>query len=175
MKERFHYPLPRDEVKSIRQAIQKIRFAKEEYLYVFKGGKQILRFIGDESQVNIPEQYLFQLPDTVVVHNHPNNVSFSFEDIDMALFHNISKLIVSTPDFIYEVHRSGKSWDINFEKTETLNFFYACQSIARAELEKLIAQNQMTPKELELKLFHYIWLFFFNKFSIQYVQKKHPK
>ena len=81
MQEKFHYPLPRDGVKSIQQAIRKVRFEKNEHLYVFKNGSQILRFAGHQNQINIPPEYLFQLKDTEVVHNHTSNSSFSFEDI----------------------------------------------------------------------------------------------
>ncbi|EOZ98898.1 hypothetical protein A33Q_0881 [Indibacter alkaliphilus LW1] len=117
--------------------------------------------------------YLFQLADSVVVHNHPMNTSFSFEDIQMAVFHNISKLVVTTPDFIFEVQRPGLTWGFSFEDDQILNLFNVCQSHARTELEKLKAQNQITYTELELKFFHYIWVLFFNSFDINYVQKTH--
>ncbi len=175
MENKYHYPLPRDEVKSIQQAIQKIRFEKQENLYIFKNGKQILRFKGDKNQVNIPVEYLFQLSDSEVVHNHPSNTSFSFEDIEMAIFHNISKLTASTPDFIFEVYRPGDTWGFSLEDDNIAKLFNVCQAFARAELEKLRAQNQITRTELELKFFHYIWVLFFNSFDIQYVQTKHPK
>ena len=175
MQEKFHYPLPRDGVKSIQQAIRKVRFEKNEHLYVFKNGSQILRFAGHQNQINIPPEYLFQLKDTEVVHNHTSNSSFSFEDINMATFHNIKKLYAVTPDFIYQVKRPGSEWEIDFNNDFYLNFFETCQSIARMELEKLLANHQIDQIEMEFKFFHYLWLLFFHSFDIHYAQKKHPK
>jgi hypothetical protein len=174
MKETSNSPLPRDNVKTVEQAIEKIRFEKTEILYVFKNDKQILRFQGTHNQINIPTDYLFHLNGSIVIHNHPANTSFSFEDVEMAIFHRISKLIVSTPDFIYEIKNNGRPLPIDFGDSNTLKIFHSCEKIARSELEKLLSQNQISNTEVELKLFHYIWILFFATFDIQYGQKRHP-
>lgn len=174
MENKFHYPLPRDEVKSKLEAIKKIRYQKEEHLYVFKNGNLKLRFIGEINRVNIPLENLFQLTDSEVVHNHLGNISFSFEDIEMIIFHNIKQLTAVCPDIIYQVTRPDDGWRIDFHDKEILELFESCQAMARTELERLLSQNQISQAELEFKLFHYIWVLFFECFNINYVQKTHP-
>ncbi|KEO75929.1 hypothetical protein [Anditalea andensis] len=170
-----HYPLPRDEVKSVREAIQKIRYENIEHLYVFKNGKQFRRYIGEESYVNLPLEYLFELKDTDVVHNHPTGNTFSIDDVYSAVNYNLKGLIVVTTQFIYSIKRPETGWDINFEDEFIQYIMNSCEKNAREMVEKHVTQFQIIHEEKEILFLHFLWVFFFNMFNIEYAKKEHPK
>ncbi len=175
MKENLHFPLPRDEVKSVEEAIKKIRYAEIEYLYVFKNGKQFRRYKGEESFVNIPVQFLFELKDAIVVHNHPLGSTFSLADVETAIHQNLKELIVVTEQNIYTIKRPKHTWGIEFENTEISELLKSCENLSRSMVEKLIAQSEIKSEDREAIILHYIWVFFFNLFNIEYAKKEHPK
>lgn len=172
MEDKYHYPLPRDEVKSIREALQKIRFENVEYLYVFKNGKQIRKYMGEKSYVNIPLESLFELNDTSVVHNHPSGTPFSLDDIQSAVNYNLKELYVATKHFIYSIKRPAKGWEINFKDVSIQQDFDSCEKNAREMVEKYSAQFQIKNDEKEILFLHFVWVFFFNMFNIEYAKKE---
>ncbi|MEX2513514.1 MAG: hypothetical protein WD398_11455 [Cyclobacteriaceae bacterium] len=175
MEDKYHYPLPRDEVKSIRQAIQKIRFEKEEYLYVFKNGKQFRRYRGEKSYVNIPLEYLFELKDTSLVHNHPSDTTFSLDDVQSAVKYNVRELLVVTKQYVYSIKRPENGWGINFDDKSRQQDLDSCEKIAREMVEKYAARFQIKNEEVEVFFLHFVWVFFFNMFNIEYAKKEHPE
>ena len=175
MENKFHYPLPRDEVKSIPQAIQKIRFEKFEHLYVFKNGRQFRRYIGEESYVNMQLEFLFELQDACVVHNHPSGTTFSFDDVISAVNYNLRELFVVTHQYIYSIKRPEKGWNINFTDESVQQDLDSCEKNAREIIEKNVAQFQIKHEEKDILFLHFIWVFFFNMFNIEYAKKEHPR
>ncbi|WP_200976488.1 hypothetical protein [Echinicola sp. 20G] len=173
MHDKFHYPLPRDEVKSIQQAISKVRFKKTEHLYIFRKSKQIRRYKGEYNQIHIPDEYLFELKDSKVIHNHPNGSTFSFEDVKATVNFDIAELIVVTTQSIYTLIRPKNGWNINFEDGSTSDTLDTCEKQAREMVEKLTAQFQIRNEEKDPIILHYIWVLFFNICNIEYVKKEH--
>lgn len=172
MKEEYHHPLPRDDAKTPDQAIRKIRYADREHLYVFKNGKQIRRFVGERDRVTLPDQYLFELRDAIVVHNHPFGTSFSLEDIEMTIAHNIRKFIVVTEGFTYTVIRPHDGWPDTFDQEYIHNRFEICKSLAQEMSDKLISQNEISLYEKDATIIHYIWVLFFHNTNISYAKKE---
>lgn len=172
IKEEYHYPVPRDDVKSIQQAIQKIRFEKKEHLYVFKKGMQVRRFVGEKSYVNIPIEYLFELKDSTVVHNHPSNTTFSIDDVQSAVKYDVFQLYVVTNYFFYSIKRPEKGWGFDFEEKSTLQTLNSCEKNSRETIEKLSAQFHINHEEKEYLFLHYFWVFFFNMFNIEYERRE---
>jgi hypothetical protein len=174
MKEKYHFPVPRDEVRSVIDAINKLRYQVKEHLYVMKDGRQIRKFIGEVNYINIPPQYLFELKDTQLIHNHPSNNTFSIEDIRMAIFHNVKEMYVVTKDFIYSVKRPDE-WPINMEDKVTNMVFNKSRSIANEVVDKMVSQFEIGVNDKEAVIFHYIWVFFFNYYKIDYERENHSK
>ncbi|MGY6744347.1 MAG: hypothetical protein ACXIUQ_16525 [Cecembia sp.] len=173
MKKNLHFPLPRDEVKSVEEAIRKIRYLQTEHLYVFKNGKQIRRFAGETSYVNIPYQYLFELKDAVVIHNHPNDSTFSLEDVQTAVDQDIMKLYVATKTHYYTIKRPQRGWGFDFFDSEVQDQLKFCQVHARQLAEKHIAQFEIKNEDRDAIILHYIWVFFFDLLNIEYAKKEY--
>jgi hypothetical protein len=163
-----NFPAPRDAANTIEKAINNIRFAKIEYIYIFKNGKQIRRFIGTEKQVSIDEKYLFEIENNVIIHNHPSGSSFSVEDLKTIIKYNTKSLILVTNEFLFTVNRPENGWSIDFNYIKTNKILNSCYTTAINMFDKLISKNEITNFEKEKDLFHYIWLLFFQLYEIVY-------
>lgn len=164
----LHSPLPKDDAKTIDQAIQKIRFDKIENLYIFKNGKQVRRFRGTKNNVTIAPEFFFELRDAVVVHNHPSGSSFSIEDVRTIIEFDSLKLILVTETATYAVERPPKGWNMNFDDEPTMQNLNVCYNLALDLIDKLIGKNELTLFEKDKEIFHYIWVIFFQFYEINY-------
>lgn len=172
MKNIYHAALPPDDAKTPEEAAQKIRNEQKEHLYIFRNGKQIRRFLGEEDRVTPPPEYLFELKNASIAHNHPQGASFSIEDIRALITYDASECWLATEKFLYRLKRPANGWtvDINSELFEKqLN---ACKSIADDELNRMVAKNEISLHEKEVEIFHYIWVFFFRIHEVEYVRQK---
>jgi len=168
-----HLPLPRDQASSVEKAIQKIRTATIEHLYFFKNGKQVRRFEGEYNNVRISDKYLYEIKDSIIVHNHPQGSSFSIEDIVGLIKYDAAECFLVTERYIYQLTRPKAGWDIDVDNEEFIEKYNACKTIAEGELDKLISSNNLTQTEKEIEIIHYIWLLFFTQLNaISYVRKK---
>jgi hypothetical protein len=172
MENEYHSPLPRDDAKTPDQAIRKIRYSNREHLYIFKGGKQIRRFLGETDRVTLPQRYLFEMKDAVILHNHPFGTSFSREDVEMVIAHNAKKLIVVTAEFSYTITRPSNGWPVELDEQWIRANFETCKHIAEEMANKLVSQHQIRWSEKDATIIHYIWVLFFYRTDIQYVKKE---
>jgi len=164
----MHPPLPKDNANTVEKAIQKVKDDFLENLYVFRNGKQFLRFRGTENSVIPDEKYFIGVEDSIWVHNHPSGSSFSVEDIEMAIYSNISEFYIATENFKYVVKRPKGGWNLDFEKDEVNWLLNKCHSIAKQELDKLVVRNEISILERDKEIFHYIWSYFFQLNGIFY-------
>ncbi|MBK6263635.1 hypothetical protein JKA74_01205 [Marivirga sp. S37H4] len=139
-----------------------------------KDGRQIRKFVGESNFINIPPQYLFEFKDAQLIHNHPSNNTFSIEDIRMAIFHNVKEMYVITKDFSYSIKRPG-IWPIDIEDRTTNIVLSKSKSIANEVVDKMISQFEIGVNDKEAIIFHYIWIFFFDYYKIDYERKEHSK
>lgn len=173
-KEDIGDPLPPD-VATPEEAIRKIRFAKTEYIYVFRG-KRPRKFRGDQSKVMINPKHQVDFKNGRVVHNHPGGTSFSVEDIVGLIKYNVKECILVTANYTFQLQRSGKTWGIDVESEYFLEQLNACKKIADRELEKLVSLGVINSHEKEVEIFHYIWLFFFTQLNdVRYVRRKNAQ
>jgi hypothetical protein len=163
-----YLPSPKDDANTIEKAIYKIRYEKVEHLYIFKNNKQFRRFIGTTNQVSLPEKYLFEIENNVIIHNHPGGSSFSVEDLKTIIKYNAKTLLVATEAFLYSVERPLNGWKIDFDDPRTNKILNSCHTTASNALDKLISKNELAFFEKEKDLFHYIWLLFFSLYEIVY-------
>ncbi|MCG8384401.1 MAG: hypothetical protein MJA30_02570 [Cytophagales bacterium] len=172
MSQNYHYPLPRDDAKNPIQAIKKVQDSSLEHLYIFKKDQQIRRFMGETNQVTPPPQYLFELKDAVIVHNHPSGSSFSWEDVRNIIYYDAFACYLVTNTFVYYLVRPQKGWEIDVESKRFEKAYNSCHSIAEDSLNKMIALNEISEYEREAEIIHYIWMLFFKINSIEYGRKK---
>ncbi len=173
MKEIFHPPLPRDNIRTPQAAIEKLINEEAEYIYVFKNNKQILRVKGDRDKVIVEDGHLYCLYDSIVIHNHPSGQSFSIEDLLGLIKYNAKECILVTKNYTYHLFRPMTGWDIDVESDLFHEQFNACKKIAENELGKAVMRREINEAEKEVEIFHYIWLFFFTELNgVKYVRKK---
>lgn len=65
-------------------------------------GKLLFYRKGEKEKVNFTRKELKQLIDGIIVHNHPNNTSFSPEDLAITITGELSEMVVVTNDKIYK-------------------------------------------------------------------------
>ncbi|RYU92863.1 hypothetical protein [Emticicia agri] len=168
----LHYPLPQDDAKTIELAIQKIRYDVTENLYIFKNGKQKRRFKGDVNFVSLSNKYAFELKDGTLVHNHPSGSSFSPQDIQIAIQHNVKDFYLVTPNYLFYIKRPTKGWNIDFNSELIEEQLNALQTLALQLIENEIVKNQMSIYEKEIEFFHYLWILFFDVHEIYYQKRE---
>ncbi len=163
-----YLPSPRDNASTIDKAIQKIKAEKIEHLYIFKNNKQYRRFVGSSNQVSLAEKYLFEIENSIIVHNHPSGSSFSVEDIKTIVKYYAESLILVSGEFLYTIVRPLNGWNVDFDDIRTNKILNSCYSTASNMFDKLISKNEISNFEKEKDLFHYIWLLFFPLYEIVY-------
>ena len=168
----FHRPCPRDDVRSPEAAIQKIRRASLENLYIFKNGKQTRRFIGETNRITIQNNYLLEMKDAIIVHNHPNGAPFSREDVQAICSSNARELILVTHDFVYNIVRPESGWNIDFSDEITQQRWEESNALAEDAAMKAISRNEISVHEKDVEIIHYIWASFFLLNGVRYVRKK---
>ena len=168
----IHPPLPKDDVKTIDQAIQKIRFDTIENLYIFKNGKQIRRFKGTSSDVSPESFYLLEMKDSVVVHNHPQGTSLSLQDLEAVVKFNAKELIIVTQAYLFIVTRPFGGWNIIFDSSFEERYLIS-SNLAESLLDKEIAKNEITLFDKEIEKIHYIWAYLFPFYDVKYKKKAH--
>ncbi|MCU0353495.1 MAG: hypothetical protein MUD08_07130 [Cytophagales bacterium] len=166
-----HRPLKSDG-KSLAEAIESVRSDTIENLYVFKNGRQIMRFRGEENYVNPTESSLMRLKDAEIVHNHPFGSSFSLSDIKAIVRYDASRMILATAVFTYTVTRPMSGWKLEIELIERL--YKRLEPSADHLLDQMIRAGVKTPDEKHLLYNHYIWQEIFSTFDIPYakIEKK---
>lgn len=172
MESEYHDPLPPDDAKTPEQAARKIRLADREHLYIFRRGKQIRRFIGESNRVTPRPEYLFEMKDSVIVHNHPKGYSFSKEDIEAVVRFNARELILATPNFIYMVARPKQGWSIDFDQELTERQYQTSYRFAVDTVNKQISANEVSFSDKDALIIHYLWVAFFDMNGIHYARQK---
>lgn len=168
----YHLPLPKDGMNSPAQAAKKIRQAAVEYLYIFKKGKQLRRFKGEQDRITIPEDYLFEMKDAVIVHNHPGGTPFSREDLEAIVRFDAKEMILATSEFIYQITRPYRGWPLDFDSEFTQHQLTVSKSLAKNSVDKLISTNEVDYSKRDELLNHYIWLIFCEMNDVHYVRKE---
>jgi len=164
-------PLPAD-VKTPNEALQKIRVAQEEYLYVFGKGRP-KKFQGTYNQVHVDPKWALDFENAKICHNHPNGTSFSIEDIIGLIKFNVKECHLATANYTYFVYRPGSKWGIDIENKMFENQINICLEYAETTLDRLVVQREITLYEKEVEKFHYLWLFFFTQLNnVKYGRKK---
>jgi hypothetical protein len=166
----LHPPLPKDDAKTIDQAIQKVRFDKIENLYIFKNGKQIRRFRGTNSDVSPESFYLLEMKDAVIVHNHPQGASLSLSDLEAIIKFDAKELIIVTQAYLFIVSRPLRGWNIIFDNSFEERHS-VCSMLVDGLLDKEIAKNEITLFDKEIEKIHYIWAYLFPLYDVKYNKK----
>lgn len=76
-----------------------------------KTGSALFSAVGNDHSVGIPKNVWGKAKDAVVTHNHPNNSSFSLEDMLLANKLNVSSIRAVGDGYTYELLRPAAGWN----------------------------------------------------------------
>lgn len=168
-----HNPLPKDNAKTPKDAVAKIRFDIRENLYFFKNGTQLLRYRGEVSHISIKDTDLIRVEDCIIVHNHPQGTSFSQSDIQGAIKYNVKEFILATHEYVYYLKRPTDGWSIDFNDAIIKDRFEESRILAENLIAKMIARNEMPLYDADIEIIHYIWECFFHFNDVSYTRKRY--
>lgn len=127
---------------------------------VIKDGKVIKEYQAENIDKIVMGDEVFEMQDAVFVHNHPDsNVSFSKEDLDVALMANAKGIIAVAEDYVYILERTKDRWfdfsgydhDLT-DMSEGKKFgMTQLRRFDRFGFEKLIDKTYREQKELIIK------------------------
>lgn len=127
---------------------------------VIKDGKVIKEYQAENIDKIVMGDEVFEMQDAVFVHNHPDsNVSFSKEDLDVALRANAKGIIAVAEDYVYTLERTKDRWfdfsgydhDLT-DMSEGKKFgMTQLRRFDRFGFEKLIDKTYREQKELIIK------------------------
>lgn len=150
--------------KTLKEVIPLLKKETKEWIYIFDidEKKQIARFKGAENYVNPPEEQLLRMRDKVILHNHPQDLSFSLADIQAITQYNAKKIIVITPKYTYIAERNGKDWSVDLNSKEDKDLLDEVIAITENMLIKDLQMGIIDyTQKIEDKT-HHIWKDFFK-------------
>lgn len=155
----------------MKDIIEKLRLESIEHLFVLSNEWNVIHHeLGDVSNVEISTKILEANSNCILFHNHPKGTSFSLSDIQNIIEHNYERMILVTPDYIYQVIRPSKNWNINIYELE--NELKLADLWANDQIEKLIKDGLITESDAHIEKSHYIWRIIFQLYDVNYSKKK---
>lgn len=139
-----------------------------EHIYLIKHNKAIAWFEGNKYCVIVPDEQLLRFKDGLVLHNHPNSTSFSFDDINGVVANNVKEMRLFSPKYTFVVKRPNQGWTISFHNPDVIETYNEIVRQVEEGLEQAFSRGKMTSKEKEEMINHLVWQRFFDKFDIYY-------
>lgn len=106
--------------------------------------------------------------DALVLHNHINGTSFSYEDVDAITKYNAKELMVICKTRTYSIKRPRKGWSFSFEKDNDYQQYQNAFNEANEYIDLLVEERQMEESERNDFINHITWKLFFPRFGIEY-------
>lgn len=120
-----------------------------------RDGTFIFSEIGTKDSVGFTAEQLDQMTGGILTHNHPNERSFSIDDIRLFLNNNLAEVRVVTDEFIYSMIN-----DANISMTP--------KAIRRLYNNSLIEAIKNNPDGTDDELFSDAWYIFANAVGLKY-------
>lgn len=112
----------------------KVRMADIEKVYLNAGkakieklailhpqtGSTLFAAVGNDHSVGIPKNVWGKAKDAVVTHNHPNNTSFSLEDMLLANKLNVASIRAVGDGYTYELIRPANGWNASAKEIKKM-------------------------------------------------------
>jgi len=141
---------------------------KVEHLYFVKDNLAFVWFKGYKDYVSPPKEQMLRMQNALVLHNHIQGTSFSFEDIQSIVQHNAQELRIISQARTYIVKRPVEGWGFTFDNQEDYSQFQEAFTEANTYMDKLIEAKILLQSEKKDFTNHFTWRIFFSKFGISY-------
>ena len=157
------------DLKDIPLIIEKLRNENLiEHLYFVKRNTAYLWFEGERNYVLPQPEKLLRMNDALVLHNHINGTSFSYEEIDAITKYNANELMVICKARTYSVKRPSGGWSFSFEREKDYEQYQNAFNEGNEYIDLLIQERKLEERERNDFLNHITWKIFFPKFGIEY-------
>lgn len=150
-------------VKAKESEIRRLRYEKA---YVFDDdGRMILAKDGEETHVAFTRDEVMQFTGRTLTHNHPSGGSFSLDDINLAVSHDLREIRVVGGEYTHVMRPGKKGWP-------TLNKLASAYDDADHEVgEELWRETllgKMIPEQANKEHHHRVWLRVAQKLGLYY-------
>ncbi|MDK2126048.1 hypothetical protein [Parachitinimonas caeni] len=145
---------------------EQIRFKPLEYGAFFDAaGNKHLERQGEPKRIGFTQAELKQVADMTFCHNHPDALSFSEADVDLARKANLSEIRVVTRYGCYVMVRPQAGWP---SANEMSTAFAKAMDIADSTTVRLLCHEGLNKRYAQIEYQHQVWRAFSTLLSIAY-------
>jgi hypothetical protein len=167
----------------IRQKEDEIRSRETEKAYIFKDDGSIIleKTSNSVDSVSFNRFELSLMNNNTLLHNHPLHpgtektfigrigVSFSRQDIKVAINNNLKEMRVVTPTYQFIMKRPSGGWPSIHDASDDI---YDMGNSLAKELASMIANGQMTEIQANCLFNHLLWKKYSSKIGAEYTKKE---
>lgn len=136
--------------------------------FVARDGSVVIKKTGAPSNVAFSSSELFGTQGTLFTHNHPDDRTFSREDVVAAVKSQLAELRAVGPTLRYSMSARG-----NWPPIAALRRAIASAvPIAIQETSQLVKLGQLHPQWIDHEVDHQLWCAVSRTLSLQYVREK---
>ena len=137
-------------------------YSKEQSLVVNKNGDIILEKVGNSEEIDLLQEQKIIRYAEILTHTHPEDKSFSVEDVFLSLSLGIKELRVKTPEntYYFKISHKEKSDDSNNLENKNRNFMNVIIEINDklvSHYRKIVPQGIISQKKAEKEHREILW------------------
>ena len=165
----------------------KLKSQKFESVAAFNlKGEQIAFLNGEQYHVEIPEQMISQLQDTIITHNHPRGLeypkkdprylgnSFSVEDIDLFYLTASAEMRAVSPGYRHSMKPPKNGWKFK-SRDELADSLRTIEKDVQKDFQSKINSEELNYKDAEANHQHEIMTRFSKKYETIYERTLYKK
>ena len=142
--------------------------ANETGAFIARDGSIVIKKSGTPSNVSFSSAELFGTQGTLFTHNHPDDRTFSREDVVAAIDSQLTELRVVGPRLRYSMSARGNWPPI----TALSRAIVKGIPIAIQETSQLVKLGQLHPQYIDHEVDHQLWSAVSRTLSLQYTREK---
>ena len=142
--------------------------ASETGAFIARDGSIVIKKTGTPSNVSFSSAELFGTQGTLFTHNHPDDGTFSREDVVAAIKSQLTELRVVGPKLRYSMSARGNWPPIAALRRAIVKAI----PIAIQETSQLVKLGQLHPQHIDHEVDHQLWCLVSRTLSLQYVREK---
>jgi hypothetical protein len=145
------------------------RDSDETGAFFARDGSLIIRKTGTPKQVSFTKQELVGTDGTLFTHNHPDDGTFSREDIVAAIQSRLIELRAVGPSLRHRMQAPGNGWPsiVAFDRA-----LATAGPLAQQKTAVQLASGQLDPRYVPAEVCHQLWLEVARLLSLRYQREK---
>jgi hypothetical protein len=137
-------------------------YTEEQVLVLDKNGNIIMNKFGDSEEINLEKEQKIIRYAEILTHTHPEDKSFSVEDVFLALSLGIKELRVKTPEntYFFKISHKEKSKDkyiLSNKNRNFMNIIIHINDVATSYYRNKVKKKSITPEKAEKEHRKLVW------------------